>query len=142
MAGEAVRVGLPLAVVAVVIAAWLRGGHGALTASFAAMLVVGGFALTGLAHGWAARRSPAALQAVALGGLLARLWVYAVLLVVLRPTDLLDGVTLAVAVPALVVTLLAAEVRFVSVHRELWWLDLAGGPTPGDDGRADDKDRA
>ena len=123
MAGAALRIGLPLVLVLVVPAALLRGAGAALTAGFVVVLVVGLFALTGLAHGWAATRGLVTFQAVVMGGLFLRLSVYAVLLVTLHPTDLLDPIVLAITTPIVVLTLLAYEVRFVSSRPEFLFLD-------------------
>jgi hypothetical protein len=134
----------PLSLALVVPAGIVRGTVGAATALFAVALVVGGFGVTGLAHGRAAVHGPATLQAVALGGMILRLWLYGVLLVVLGPVSFIDGPTLAVAVPVAVVVLLAAEVRFVSTHPELWFVEVApaGADLAADPGRSDRKARA
>lgn len=123
MAGAALRAGAVLLVLAVA-GAWVaRGRPGAVTAALVATTVVGMFALTGLAHGWAARYGPGALMAVALGGTVIRLGSIAVLLIVLRPTDVLDGPTLVVVTPIVILALLAYEARFVSTHPESLHLD-------------------
>lgn len=122
MAAAAVRLGLVLAVPVLGLAAWLRGVDGALTAAFGLALVVGGFALTGRSLAWAGRRSTEALMAVALGGFLLRLVLYAALIVLLRDVEGLDGPVLAVTVATALVAVLGYEVRLVLRHGELWWL--------------------
>jgi hypothetical protein len=136
MAFAALRTSLPLALVVGAPAALLRGADGLVTALFVLVLVVGMFVLTGIAHGWAAGRGPGALQAVAMGGLFVRLWLYATLLAILRPLEVLDPTTLVIATPVVVFTLLAYEVRFVSSRREFLFIDVAARR------RTDRKDRS
>jgi hypothetical protein len=111
MVRTAVIAMLAVGVPAVALAGWLVGAKGAWTAAGAVLLVMGGFALNGLALRWAARQSPAIVQAVMLGGLLARLVLYGLLAVTLAPTELVDAPTLAVVVPVALAVLLALEVR-------------------------------
>jgi len=111
MVRAAVAVGVVLGIPAVAIAWFVAGPNGAGTALGSVVLVVGGFATNGLGLRWAARRSPAMVQAVMLGGLLARLVLYGVLIVILSPTDVVDAPTLAVVVPLVTFVLLAVEVR-------------------------------
>ena len=123
MAGAALRLAVPL-VALTTLPAWLaRGSAGAWTAGLVTGVVVGMFALTGFAHGRAARYGPSALMAVALGGMVIRLGSIGVLLLMLRPTDLLDGPTLAVVTPVVIFALLAYEVRFVSTRPETLQVD-------------------
>jgi hypothetical protein len=121
----ALRIILPLALIVGIPATLLRGTAGLATALFVLALVVGVFVLTGFAHGWAGRRSLVALQTVAMAGVFIRLLLYGVLLAVLRPIEVLDPVTLAVATPIVVFALLAFEARYVSSRREFLFLDLA-----------------
>jgi hypothetical protein len=144
MANVAVRLAGPLTLALAVPAGLIRGPFGAATALFAVGLVVGGFALTGYAHGRAAAHGPHALQAVALGGMILRLWAYGVLLVLLGPVSWLDAPTLGATIPIAVVVLLAAEVRFVSTQPDLWFVELpaAGTTRPVASTTSDRKDRA
>lgn len=144
MATAALRIAGPLTLALAVPAGIVRGPVGAATALFAVALVVGGFAATGYAHGRAAARGPSALQAVALGGMILRLWLYGMLLVVLGPVSWLDGPTLGAALPIAVVVLLAAEVRFVTTQPDLWFVEVpdAGVPRPVTPATSDRKDRA
>ncbi|MBW3620657.1 MAG: hypothetical protein KY461_10465, partial [Actinobacteria bacterium] len=123
MAEAAVRVGVVAAVPVVVAALALRGAAGALTALGAVLLVVGNFYVTGRSLDWAARFGPTALQATALGGFLVRLVLFAAAIVVLRPVDAIDGPVLAISAAVAMVVVLAYEVRLVSSHRELWFVD-------------------
>lgn len=111
MVRSAVVLGVVLAVTTTP-AAWLWVGPvGAWTALGAVVLVVGGFAVNGLALRWAVRRSPAMVQAAMLGGLVLRLALYGLLTVALSPTDLVNGPTLVVVAPLAIFVLLAVEVR-------------------------------
>ncbi len=118
MLSAAWRVGLVLAVVGVPLAAWARGPRGAATAIGAIAVVVGGFLLTGLSLRWAGRRGPTSVQAVALGGVVLKLSVYAVLIVTLAPLGVIDRPTLALAAPVALLALLAVEVRLVVTNPE------------------------
>lgn len=129
MARAAVRVGLVLTIPVVGLAWLLRGQSGGLTALGAVVLVIGTFALTGHSMAWAARIGPVALQAVALGGFMLRLMLYAIGIVVLGPVDAVDGPVLAITVAVAMVVLLAYEVRLVLQHREFWWVTTADAPT-------------
>lgn len=144
MATAALRIAGPLTLALAVPAGVIRGPFGAATALFAVGLVVGGFAATGYAHGRAAAHGPAALQAVALGGMLLRLWTYGVLLVLLGRVSWLDAPTLGAAIPIAVVVLLAAEVRFVTTQPDLWFVEVpdAGSPRLAASATSDRKDRA
>jgi hypothetical protein len=124
LARAALRLLVPLGLVVMTGAGVLRGTSGLLTAAFVLALVVGLFVLTALAHAWAAARGVVVFQAVVLAALLARLGLYGVLLVVLRPLEVLDPLTLVVATPVVVIALLTHEVRYVSSRREFLFLDL------------------
>lgn len=112
------RVGLLLGVVAVPAAAWLRGVRGAGTAVGVLAVVVGGFLLTGLSLRWAAPRGPTSVQAVALGGVVVKLSLYALLIVTLAPLGVIDRPTLGVTAPVVLTVLLLAEVRLVVTDPE------------------------
>ena len=144
MANKAVTVGLLLAVAAVAIVAPWRGWSGALTALGAVVLVVGNFVATGRSLAWAATKSLAVLQGVALGGLFARLVLYAVLIVVLNPVEAIDGPVLAVTVALSTIVLLTYETRFVLRTSQLWWVDAGPAdtaPVPAGVGTTPGKDR-
>lgn len=131
MARASLRVGLPLALGSLAIVYPWRGAASAATALGAVALVVGNFYLTGRSLAWAAKKSLAVLQGVALGGLLARLVLYAVLIVVLDPVEAIDGPVLAVTTAIATVVLLTYETRFVLATSQLWWLDpRAAGSAP------------
>lgn len=136
MARAAVRVGLVLVVPVVGAAALLRGTPGALTALGAVAMVVGNMYATGRSLHWAAGISPVVLQGVALGGFLARLVMYAAAIVLLRPVEAIDGPVLAISAAVAMVVVLGYEVRLVSSHRELWFVDT------GVRGSASERERA
>lgn len=124
MARTAVRVGVALTVpVLLAVALSGRGLAGVLTAVGALVLVIGNFALTGRAFAWAGGIGPAAVQAVALGGFLAKLVVLAVALVALKDVRAIDGPVLAITTAASTIVLLATEVRLVLTHADFWWLN-------------------
>lgn len=122
MARAAMRVVAPLVVTAPVVAYLARGPEGAFTALGAVALVGAWFGVSGLSLGWAAGRSLATLQAVALGGFATRVGAMAIGMVALGPVEAIDGHVLAVTVAVGVVLLLAYEVRFVLRAAEFWWV--------------------
>lgn len=127
MVHAAARLGAVLGPVVVAVAWWLRGLRGGLTATGAVLLVVGVFAVTGWSLRWAARRGPAVLQAVALGGFGVRLGLYALAVVLLSPLEAVDGHALAVSTGVVLVALLAYEARVLTTRSELWWIDPEAG---------------
>lgn len=130
MARAAVRIGAVVAVPVVGLSWALRGTGGGLTALGAVVLVVGTFYVTGRSLHWAGNISPVALQAVALGGFFLRLVLYALLIVLLRPVEAVDGPVLAISTAVTLVVVLAYEVRLVLRHAEFWWvLPDAGKPS-------------
>lgn len=131
MARAALRVGAIVVLPVVLGALALRGTAAGLTALGAVLVVVGNFYVTGRSLSWAARIGPVALQAMALGGFGLRLVLYAVALVLLRPVDAIDGPVLAISAAVAMVVVLAYEVRLVSSHRELWFVDASARPVDG-----------
>lgn len=112
------RVGVVLAVLCVPAAAVVRGARGAWTAAGILLVVVGGFLLTGLSLRWAARRGPTSVQAVALGGVVVKLSLYALLIAILAPLGVIDRPTLGVTAPVALITLLVVEARLVMTNPE------------------------
>jgi hypothetical protein len=131
MARAALRVGAVVTAPVVLVALLLRGVPAGLTALGAVALVVGNFYVTGRSLAWAARIGPVALQATALGGFMVRLVVYAAAIVLLRPVEAIDGPVLAISAAVAMVVVLAYEVRLVSSHRELWFVDAGVRPVDG-----------
>lgn len=127
----AVRVVAVLALPVVGISWVLRGSDAAATAIGGLALVALGQWVTGRSLSWAARRSLTILHVVTLGGFLVRLAVYATLIILLAPTDMVDGPVLAASVALTVVAVLAVETRMVLRDNSFWWLDSsATAPTP------------
>lgn len=118
MLSAAWRVGVVLGVITVPAAALLRGARGAWTAVGVLLVVVGGFLLTGLSLRWAGRRGPTSVQAVALGGVVLKLSLYALLIVTLAPLGVIDRPTLGVTAPVALATLLVVEARLVMTNPE------------------------
>ncbi len=136
MVRAATVIAVALGVPAVGLAWWLRGGPGAWTAAGTILLTCGGFIMSGLLLRWALQRSPAAVQATMLGGLLLRLVVYGILLAVLLPTELVDKPTLVAVTVTSLTVLLAVEVRLVTANPEFRMLHPAL-PEPGTASRID-----
>ncbi len=118
MVRAAVGVALVIGVPGIPLAWWLRGPTGAWTAAGTLLLTCGGFIMSGLLLRWALARSPAAVQATMLGGLLLRLVIYGVLLAILLPTELVDNPTLVTVAVTSLAVLLAVEVRLVTANPE------------------------
>jgi hypothetical protein len=118
MLSAAWRVGVVLGLVMVPVAMWLRGPRGAGTAIGVLAVVVGGFLATGLSLRWAGRRGPTSVQAVALGGMVLKLALYALLIVTLAPLGVIDRPTLGVTAPVALIALLVVEVRLVATNPE------------------------
>lgn len=127
MTRAAARFGAVAVVPATLIALWVRGPAGAVTALGSVVLLVAWFALSGLSLAWAARRGLVVLQAVALGGFAVRLSILALIMLALSPVESLDAPVLAATVSVGMVALLVHEVRFVLGRADLWWLRLAQG---------------
>jgi len=118
MVRAAVVVAMVIGVPGIPLAWWLRGPTGAWTAAGTLLLTCGGFIMSGLLLRWALARSPAAVQATMLGGLLLRLMIYGVLLAILLPTELVDNPTLVTVAVTSLAVLLAVEVRLVTANPE------------------------
>ena len=103
-----------LALPVLVIATLARGSAGFLGALTAAAVVGGSLLMMGALLTWAARFGPSAMMSAALGGYLVRLVLYALLIVVLRPLEVIDGTSLAVSTVVLLLAALGWEAREVS----------------------------
>lgn len=125
LAGSAIRLVAALSVPTIAVCALVAGRGGALGAAIATAVVVGMFAMTGAMMSWAARISPTAMLAAALGGYLLRLMIYAALILLLRPVEAIHDVSLAVSAAVLLVAALAWEMRLVSRSPQLFWVDAA-----------------
>jgi hypothetical protein len=119
---------LPFAPVALIVAFAAGAALGGLDAAWSAALAVAVVALYSVANamslGWAARISPTAVYAVGLGGFVARLAVFLVLLVALDTLGWFTPVAFAVAFMLATVVLLGSEMKILSGRRlqaDLWY---------------------
>jgi hypothetical protein len=114
MVGRALAAGAAAAPVAY-LAGLAAGGPGAGASALIGVAVVTlNFTAHGLSLAWAARSSPAVLQAVALGGFLVRMAIILGTLVALDRTAFFSPLVFGITVAAGVVALLAYEARLVS----------------------------
>ncbi len=114
IAFDAVRRGLPVLPVLLVVGAIGWGVHGALSAGYAIVLVLGNLLLSAVMLGWAAKRGPSILMATALGGFLLRMVVLVLAVAAVRHQAWLEVVPLGITVLVTHVGLLAWESRHVS----------------------------
>lgn len=128
----ALRVVGLLAVPTVAVAWLLRGSDGATTAAGGLALVGVGQYLTGLLLSWSARYGTGALMAATLGSFLARLGLYATLIITLSSATFVDAPTLAISVVLAVAAVLAHETRLVLREGSFWWLHASAG-APADE---------
>ena len=99
----------------VVVVAWLaRGGDAALSAGFAIGLVLANLVLSALLLSWAARVSPVALMATALGGFIVRMVLVGIALYAVKDRDWVDPPVLLVTVLVTHLGMLFWETRYVS----------------------------
>jgi hypothetical protein len=105
------RVAAPLVVL---LAAAVAGGNGAASAAVAVAVVLVNLVLSALALSWAARTSPTALMAVALGGFLVRMMLVTGVVLLVKDAPWIDLPVLAVAILVTHLGLLFWELRFVS----------------------------
>jgi hypothetical protein len=111
---DMLRRGLPAAPV-VVLASWLIGGSdiGA-TVAYGIAIVSVNLVLAALSLGWAARISPVALMATALGGFLVRMGLLTAAVMAVKESAWVSLPTLAVTVLLTHLALLFWETRYVS----------------------------
>ena len=92
----------------------VRGGNGAASAGIAVAIVLVNLLLSALALSWAAKVSPTALMAVALGGFLVRMMLVSAVVFVVRDASWIDLPVLAIAILVTHLGLLFWELRYVS----------------------------
>ncbi len=114
LALDMARRAVPAAPVLVALAALVWGGDGAWSALMAIALVLANLVAAALMLGWAARVSPTALMATALGGFLARMLVVCAAIVLVRDEPWIDLTALGVLVLVTHLGLLFWETRHVS----------------------------
>jgi hypothetical protein len=111
---DMLRRGGPVAPV-VVAASWLIGGSDiGLSVAYALLIVVVNLVLAALSLGWAARISPTALMATALGGFLFRMGLLTAAVMAVKGQDWVSLPALAIAILLSHLGLLFWETRYVS----------------------------
>jgi hypothetical protein len=114
---------VPLAAVAAFAIGWFAGGSGAgWSAAIAIAIVAVNFVAFALSVAWAAKVSPAMLAIVALGGYLARLIIFTLVLVGLNTLAWFSPVAFVCALVPAVTALLVYEAKVLSgrMQSELW----------------------
>lgn len=114
VAADMARRMLPVLPVLVLVAGLIWGVDGALSASFAVVLVLANLALSAALLGWAARVSLALLMAAALGGFILRLALLTVVVYAVKDQAWVDIVALGITLALTHVGLLVLETRHVS----------------------------
>jgi hypothetical protein len=106
--------GVPAAPV-VVLVAWMIGGTDiAASVAYALAIVAVNLVLAALSLGWAARISPTALMATALGGFLVRMGLLTVAVMLVKDSSWISLPALAIAILLSHLALLFWETRYVS----------------------------
>jgi uncharacterized membrane protein len=114
LAVDIARRALPLAPVVVLVAGLIWGADGAWSALIAVVIVVCNLVFAALGLAWAARRSPAAVMAVAMGGFIVRMAVVVTIVALIQDEPWVDLTALAVTILVTQLGLLAWESRYVS----------------------------
>ena len=114
LAFDMVRRALPVAPLPVAVAAAGWGVHGALSSAYAVALVLANLVLSALLLAWAARISPVAIMATALGGFLARMVLLVLAVNAVRHAGWVELLPLGLTVVVTHLGLLAWETRYVS----------------------------
>ena len=127
IARSATAMVLGLGAGALVVAGLLAGWGGVLGAAIATALIAAMFLSSAALLDRAARISPTAMMAAALGGFALRLLGYALLIVLLRPVEAIHGPSLAVTAAVLLVASLAWEARHVSRSPGFFVVDASAG---------------
>ena len=129
IAASATRAVLLLAVPCLILAALFAGPGGLLGAAIGAAVVLGMFGISAAVAARAARISDTAVLVANVAGFGLRLFIYALLIVVLDPVEAIHGPSLAITAAVLLVGSLAWEVRHVSRTPGFWWV-RTGAPGP------------
>jgi hypothetical protein len=114
--------GLPVAIVAFALGAWIGGADAGWSAAIAIAVVFGNF----VAHGWslalAATISPTVLYAVGLGGFVVRLGIIVVVIALLDQTAWFSVVAFIGALVPTTIALLVVEMKLLSgrMQADLW----------------------
>ena len=111
---DMVRRAAPLLPLPIVVAGVLRGGDGAWSAGYAVALVIANFFLAAGLLAWAARISPVAMAATAMGGFVLRLLLVTVAFLAVKDQAWLDVVSFGFTLIITHLGLLIWETRHVS----------------------------
>jgi hypothetical protein len=112
---DMVKRALPLAPVAVVVAALFGGADIAASVAYGIAIVLVNLLLSALMLGWAARQTPTILMMVALGGFFVRMGIVTIAIVAVKDQDWVALTPLAVSVLVASLGLLFWELRYVSL---------------------------
>ncbi|MEA3078355.1 MAG: hypothetical protein QOF60_3263 [Actinomycetota bacterium] len=114
LATDMVRRGLPALPVLVIVAALGWGVHGALSSAYAIVLVIVNLLLSAAALAWAARISPPAIMATAMGGFLVRMALIVLAVQAVKGQAWVEVVPLGITIVVTHLGLLIMESRHVS----------------------------
>lgn len=113
LAGDMVKHAIPIAPAIILVAGLTAGANGAWTAALAIVVVAANFLLAAVSLSWAARTSPVALMAVALGGFLVRMGLLTAVILAVRHASWINLSVLAITILATQLGLLFWEMRYV-----------------------------
>lgn len=113
LATDMVKRALPIAPVIVVVALLFGGAAGAWSALLAVGVVVLNFLLAAVSLSWAARTSPVALMAMALGGFLVRMMLVTAVVLAVRHASWINLSVLAITILVTQLGLLFWETKYV-----------------------------
>ena len=113
LAGDMVKRALPAAPIIVLGALVLGGTNGAWSAALAVVVVAANFLLAAVSLSWAARVSPVALMATALGGFLVRMSLLTAVILAVRHASWINLSAFAITILATHLGLLFWEMRYV-----------------------------
>jgi hypothetical protein len=113
LATDMVKRAIPLAPAIVLVAALLGGSKGAWSALLAVTVVVANFLLAAASLSWAARTSPIALMAIALGGFLVRMMLVTAVVLAVRHASWINLTVLAITILVTQLGLLFWETKYV-----------------------------
>ena len=114
LATDMVRRGLPAVPAVLLIAGLVAGWAGVASAGYGTAIVATNLLLSAFALAWAARTSPAALMAMALGGFLVRMLLVTAAILAVKDAGWVDLPVLGVTVLVCQLGLLFWETRYVS----------------------------
>jgi hypothetical protein len=114
IAFDMLRRGLPVAPVLIALSALVWGADGALSSAFAIALVLVNLLLSAVSLAWAAKISPTALMATALGGFLVRMTLLVIAVALVKDQSWVETVPLGITVVVTHLGLLFWETRHVS----------------------------